>query len=159
MMSRPMTVAVVTVMVVSFVVVGVVGVVAGTGGGGARGSDPVGSLEEVRGRWVPVDDTGAPAPVIATMSLTFADGLVLVETGCNNGRSAAVVLDSRLVIDALATTRKACPPPLGPQEAWVLDMASDSPQMELFGPTLSLRWGVGGEFRLLLRQSEDTPAV
>lgn len=155
MMSRPMTVAVVVVTVASLAVVGLV---AGTGGGGgnANGSVPVGTLDDVSGRWAPVNDLAAPAPVTGAMSLTFADGYVFVETGCNTGRGGAQVLDSRLVVRDLATTRKACPPPLGEQEAWVIDMLTNSPRMELSGPTLSLLWGEGEEFSLSLEQVTDT---
>ncbi len=157
MMSRPMTVAVVAITVASLAVVGLV---AGTAGGGAAGgATPVSNLADITGRWVPVDDTGAPAPVAGTMSLTFADGFVLVETGCNTGRGGASVEDSRLVVEELATTRKACVPPLGEQEAWVLDMVTNSPRMELAGPTLSLYWGEGEDYRLSLALTSTGPSI
>lgn len=108
MMSRPMTVVVVAVMVASLAVVGLV---TGTGGSrdNANGSIPVGDLGDISGRWVAGNDVGAPSPVTGVMSLTFADGSVLVETGCNTGRGGAFVVDSRLVVEEIATTRKACP--------------------------------------------------
>ncbi|MEO7422305.1 MAG: META domain-containing protein [Ornithinibacter sp.] len=153
-----MTVAVVAVAVASLAVAGLL-----TGTGGARdnanGSIPVGSLGDLSGRWVAANDVGAPAPVVGEVSLTFSDGFVLVRTGCNTGRARASVVDSRLVLEELATTRKACPSPLAEQEAWVVDMVTNSPRLELSGPYLSLHWGTNEEFWITLEQVEDAPTT
>lgn len=158
MMSRPMTVAVVAVMVVSIAFVGLL-----TGTGGARedadGPVPVGSLDDISGTWVSGEDVGAPAPVVGSLRLTFADGFVLVDTGCNTGRAAASVLDSHLVVEQVATTRMACPPPLAEQEAWVLEMVTNSPRMELSGPNLSLHWGTGEELWITMERVQDAPTT
>ncbi|MEO5608519.1 MAG: META domain-containing protein [Ornithinibacter sp.] len=158
MRRRPMTLAVVAVTVTSLAVVGVL-----TGTGGARenanGSIPVGSLGDINGSWVAGNDFGAPAPVVGTVSLTIADGFVLVETGCNTGRARASVVDSRLVLEELATTRKSCPPPLAEQETWVVEMVTNSPRLELSGPYLSLHWGTNEEFWITLDQVEDAPTT
>ncbi len=158
MMGRPATIAVVAVTVASLTVVGLLGSI-GAGGDTTNGSTPVRALDDVAGRWAPVNDVGAPAAVIGPMSLTFSDGYVLVETGCNTGRGGASVSDSRLVVEALATTRKACLPALAGQEAWVLDMLTNGPRMELSGPTLSLHWGADEEFWIALERNDGAPVV
>jgi len=156
-MGRPATIAVVAVTVASLTVVGLLGSVGG--GGTASGPTPVAGLDDVAGRWAPVDDSRAPAPVVGSMSLTFSEGFVLVETGCNTGRGGASVSGSRLLVEALATTRKACPPPLAEQEAWVLDMLTNGPRMELSGPTLTLHWGVDEEFWISLETTDVASLV
>jgi heat shock protein HslJ len=129
-------------------VVALVGTVAvatalvGDGGDGtANGSVPVGGLAELSGSWLAVNDTTAPAPLRATVRLTFGDGRVVAETGCNTARGPVAVEESVLVADALATTRMACEPPLLAQEQWVVDMLTSRPRLELSGPYLALHWG------------------
>lgn len=153
-----MTIAVVAVTVAS---IALVGLLTGTGGArdNANGSTPVASLDDISGTWASGQDFGAPAPIVGSLRLMFADGFVLVETGCNTGRAAASVVDSHLVVDELATTRMACPPPLAEQEVWVLEMVTNSPRLELSGPYLSLHWGEGEEFWITVEQVEGAKTV
>ena len=130
---------VVTTVAVAVAVVTVLG--ARTGGDNANGSVPVGSLTEIAGTWNAVNDTGAPAKLGAPVRLLVAEGGMFVDTGCNTGRGLADVQGSRLVVGALATTKRACPPPLGAQEHWVREMLTTQPRLERSGPMLALHWG------------------
>ncbi|HET7762754.1 MAG TPA: META domain-containing protein [Phycicoccus sp.] len=118
------------------------------GGDTANGSVPVGSLAEVAGTWTAVNATGAPAELVAPVQVVVADGGLFVTTGCNTGRGPAHVEESRLVIDVLATTKRACPSPLDEQERWVLEMLGSRPRLERSGPMVALHWGEGERYWL-----------
>jgi heat shock protein HslJ len=139
---------VITVVAVVIAAVAVVGVL------GARdpadGSVPVASLAEVTGTWQAVDDVGAPATLVATVTLDVVTEGLFVRTGCNSGRAPAHVEDSHLVLDVddLATTRKLCEPTLMAQEQWVLDMLRSRPRLARSGPTVSLLWGENERYSL-----------
>lgn len=75
-------------------------------------------------RWVVESLVSAGAvssvPVAVTAVLTFSDGKVDVESGCNRGRGSAEVADATITFGPIATTRMACPAPAMGVEAAVL---------------------------------------
>jgi heat shock protein HslJ len=136
------------------VAAGALVLVLGSTSSGAGAPTPVTSLEEVTGTWEATESTDAPAELAAPVRLTFAEGGVFVETGCNTGRGAATVEAGLLVAGPFATTRKACVPPLDTQEQWVLVMLESTPRMGLAGTSeLTLTWGEG--YALLLTRVAD----
>ncbi len=130
-------------------------VVGGGGDGSTNGSRTVGSVEDLAGRWVAVNTAGAPAPVVPrTLSFTVDGDRLTVQPGCNSGGGRVVVEDSRLVVpDGRAVTEMAClDADRMAQEAWVLEMLSSRPRLELSGPYLFLHWGDGERWWLGMEQ-------
>ncbi len=128
---------------------GAVVLVLGSTPSGAESPTPVASLEEVTGTWEAAAGPDAPAELAEPVRLTFGDGGVFVETGCNTGRGAATVTDGALVIRTLATTRRACGAPLDAQEVWVLAMLEAGPGISSAGPDeVVLTWGDDDELVL-----------
>jgi heat shock protein HslJ len=112
------------------------------------GAEPVASLAEVAGTWEALDASDAPAALVAPVVLQVAEPGIYVRIGCNTGRGPAHVDGSRLVVDAFATTRRACAPPVDAQEQWVLQMLDSAPRLERSGTSLSLVWGAEESYRL-----------
>lgn len=108
----------------------------------ANGSVAVTSLRSIAGEYVSVNDSGAPAIVIAgvPVRLTVDSGRVLAHAGCNSMQGDARVVDGRLVVPALAVTEIACPTDVAAQEQWVMTMLTSRPRLERSGPYLSLLW-------------------
>lgn len=157
-MSRTTTFVVVGAAVALVAAGAVAASVAGSAGdGSATGSVPVTGVDELSGRWVAVNDGSAPAPVIGTVALTFQDGRVLVETGCNSARGPVAVEGGLLVSEDLVSTRMACEPALMAQEQWLVQMVSSRPRLEVSGPMLALHWGESERWWLGLEQAGPTP--
>ena len=116
---------------------------------------PVESASELDGVWTVTDAASAPAPVVGTVRLTFEDGNVVAETGCNTANGPYSVEDSTLVADQLASTRMACEETFMTQEQWILEMLSDTPRLAMTGPQLSLHWGADETYSLGLEQEDD----
>ncbi|MEO5609152.1 MAG: META domain-containing protein [Ornithinibacter sp.] len=99
-----------------------------------------------------------PRPAVPPQDLNGCRGHgFVVETGCDTGLAEASVVDGRLVVEPLATTHKACSSPLDEQEMWVIYIVTNSPRMDLSGPTLSLHWGIDEQYWLSLEQSVRAP--
>ena len=146
--------------VVAAVAVGVV-VASTVGGGGsdnANGSVPVDDVGQLDGSWTAVNSVGAPKEVVGDVRLRFADGRLVVETGCNAGQGAVRVEDSRLVAGPMMSTKMGCEPALMEQEAWLFAMVAASPRVELSGPYLYVQWAADGTDHWLgLEQDTPTP--
>lgn len=108
-------------------------------------------LDDLTGTWVTIAGPLAPAEVLGTVGMTFADGRVFVATGCNTARGGVTVEDGRLVADHLASTRMICEPGLMAQEDWLVEMLASRPRLERAGSELTLLWGEGERWRLVLR--------
>lgn len=119
----------------------------GTGAGGAASA--VTSLEELTGTWTATEDSTVPSPMVAgtPVGLTFEDGKVLAETGCNNLFGAASVRDGTLDVEGAAGTLMGCPPERMAQEDWVREMLAAAPTIALDGDVLVLTWS-GNTLRL-----------
>jgi heat shock protein HslJ len=120
--------------------------------GGGDDAVALTSLEEAEGTWEADDASAAPAGLVAPVRVVVEKGGLFVETGCNTGRGPAHVEDGRLVVDALATTRRACVPPLDAQERWVLEMLQSGPLVTREGAALVLTWGETEIHRLGFRR-------
>jgi heat shock protein HslJ len=154
---RAMTVVAAAVAVLT---IGVLVLVLGSSTPEEGAPDPVASLDAVIGTWEASAGPDAPAEPVAPVRLTFAEGGMFFETGCNTGRGSATVEDGRLVGGPFATTRKACVPPLDEQEAWVLEMLAAAPQLGLVGTNeLTLSWGDGYQlvFTRVADSGSDSP--
>lgn len=158
--------AVVAAVVTALLVVGVVGTMAlvhaRPGSDDANGSVPVRSLDDLRGRWVAVNDEGAPRRVVDTVELAVDGDRIVVHTGCNTASGTVVVEGSHLYVEGagLAVTEMACPDPdLTAQEAWVLRMVHAEPRLELSGPFLALSWSDEADtHRWLGVERQDDPS-
>lgn len=143
------------------VVVLVVGLVAammsirsGLDADNANGSVPVDSLDDLQGRFVSINDVGAPARTVVPVEIEVDGSSMTVRTGCNGGSSVVDVDESRLVLegDGLMSTLMACETPLMDQERWVVEMLTSTPRLDRSGPSLFLTWGEGDRYWLGLEE-------
>lgn len=130
----------------------------GAGSSNANGSVEVGSVEDLRGRWTAVNDSGTPMGLTAPVELDVDGDRLSVRTGCNTGQGRVGVDDSHLVVDGegLAVTEMGCLDDLARQESWVLDMIGSEPRLELSGPYLGVHWGSGERYWLGFER-QDSP--
>jgi heat shock protein HslJ len=72
--------------------------------------------------------------------LSFTDGVVVIEAGCNTQRGDYEVTDGVLVVDleAMASTMMACDEPLMAQDETVAGLVTSGPAVELDGAELVL---------------------
>jgi len=71
-------------------------------------------------------------------SLTFADGTVNVNAGCNTGSGGVVITDTTITFEPIATTRMACEDDLMALEASVLAVLDGDVDYEIHGDSLLL---------------------
>lgn len=83
---------------------------------------------EVTG-WVPVTGT--------TIQLTFEDGRVAGQAGCNTLTGGATWTDQALVLEGpMASTMMACERGLEAQDQWLVELLESDPRLSLDGETL-----------------------
>ncbi|MGA8047151.1 MAG: META domain-containing protein [Dermatophilaceae bacterium] len=83
---------------------------------------------EVTG-WVPVTGT--------TIELTFEDGRVSGQAGCNTVTGGATWTDSQLLLEGpMASTMMACDRGLEAQDQWLIELLESDPRLSLDGGTL-----------------------
>ena len=83
---------------------------------------------EVTG-WVPITGT--------TIQLTFEDGRVSGQAGCNTLTGGATWDDQTLVLDGpMASTMMACERGLEAQDQWLIELLESEPRLSLDGETL-----------------------
>ena len=83
---------------------------------------------EVSG-WVPVTGT--------TIELTFEDGRVAAQAGCNTLTGGATWTDQQLLLEGpMASTMMACERGLEAQDQWLLSLLESDPRLSLDGGTL-----------------------
>jgi heat shock protein HslJ len=75
--------------------------------------------------------------------ISFADGLVVVEAGCNSQRGDYDVDDGVLAVGELAMTMMACDEPLMTQDSLLATILAAGPTVELDGEALVLRNDTG----------------
>jgi heat shock protein HslJ len=105
------------------------------------------------GNWVLVTSTFIGAgriPGVARATLAFKDGRVSAFSGCNNASAAARLVDDWLEVEAVATTRRACPEPLGSFESRFFKLLGARPVFLVDGDTLTL---VSGSQNARLRRA------
>lgn len=81
--------------------------------------------------------SSVPAGVESTVEFA-ADGGVVAFLGCNGGRGSYSVRGNHLVIEPLATTKKACPPPASDVESSVASLLQGKVAYSIDGNTLIL---------------------
>ncbi|ATL68493.1 META domain-containing protein [Nocardia terpenica] len=81
---------------------------------------------------------GPPIPGGGPLTLTFADGRVSAEAGCN-ASSGPVTFDGPVLrVTGLATTMMACPGDRGGADGWQVGLLQSAPVWKLNGDTLTL---------------------
>jgi heat shock protein HslJ len=85
-----------------------------------------------------VDGQARPAAAGTQLTLSFADGNVSADFGCNTGSGPYRVEDGALVVERLSTTRKACAGELGDQDGFMNELLASSPAVQLDGDQLTL---------------------
>jgi heat shock protein HslJ len=114
---------------------------------GACGDDPdpvePAALE---GIWSDADVEGYE--LAGTLTMSFEDGRVGVQGGCNNLMGPYELDGDQLTAGPLASTMMACPDPLMAQDEWIAELLSDGIGVEVDGTTLTLS---SGEVTITLR--------
>lgn len=114
--------------------------------GGCGGTDSV-SAQDLNGTtWVTTTVTRAgtesPAANGSTITVTFENGRISVNAGCNTMSAGVTVEDDVLVLDgAMASTQMACDTELMNQDAWLSQFLSSKPEVTVDGSTMTLTSG------------------
>lgn len=93
-------------------------------------------------------DAVSSIPAGVTAALTFSDGRVDVEAGCNQGGGPVEVTDASLAFGSIGLTKTACEPPAMAVEAAVIAVLSGGVAYAIEAGTLTLAAGGAG---LILR--------
>ena len=105
------------------------------------------------GNWELVTSTFIGAgriPGVPRATLAFKDGRMSAFSGCNSAGAAARLVDDWLEVEAMATTRRACPEPLGSFEGRFFKLLGARPVFLVDGDTLTL---VAGSQNARLRRA------
>jgi heat shock protein HslJ len=86
---------------------------------------------------------GYPLVEGTVIRLSFADGALSANAGCNTIFGGYQVDEDRLVLSELGTTEMACEPELMAQDRWLTDILNLEPRIALDNDTLTMR-GAGG---------------
>jgi heat shock protein HslJ len=98
---------------------------------------------------------GAPAVETAISTLTFTDGTITGNTGCNGFSTTYEETGSSMVIDpAIAATLMACDPPVMTQEASLFEAFANTAKFEISGSELQLMDDAGGTLARYSSESE-----
>jgi heat shock protein HslJ len=89
-------------------------------------------------------------PGVPRATLAFKDGRMSAFSGCNRASAAARLLDDWLEVEAMATTRRGCPEPLGSFETRFFKLLGARPVFLVDGDTLTL---VAGSQNARLRRA------
>jgi heat shock protein HslJ len=90
-----------------------------------------------------------------TLSLTFEDGGLSANAGCNTLFGGYTIVDGELRAGTLAQTEMACEPPLMDQDQWITDFLTGQPAVALDGDTLTLTGADGTVLTMLDREVAD----
>lgn len=94
------------------------------------------------GRWEMVDSSflePGRLPGIARATLQIANGRIAVFSGCNSGTGAVASVDGRMVVsETMASTRRACPEPIGGFEGRYFKLLRSRPYFRTEGNMLIL---------------------
>jgi heat shock protein HslJ len=117
------------------------GTTGGSDGGTTGGSDG-GNPPDVDGReFVSTEVEGHQLVEGSTIRLTFQDGNVSANAGCNTMSGGYTFEGDVLRVELLATTEMACPDPLMDQDAFVSGLLTSGPTVTVDGDTLTLTSG------------------
>jgi heat shock protein HslJ len=115
-----------------------------------------GSLDLDGREFVSTDVEGYPLVDGTTIRLTFTDGSLGINAGCNSISGGYSVEGTTLRVDMLATTEMACEPELMAQDRWITDIVQLEPQLALDGDTLTIT-GAGGAVITLVDRTVADP--
>jgi heat shock protein HslJ len=93
-------------------------------------------------------------PGIQRATLLIRDGRISAFSGCNTGVGAVSASGGKLVVAAMASTRRACLNPTGDFENRYFKLLQAQPSIRIEGDTLSL---VAGEDSLRFRRGVEKP--
>jgi len=89
-------------------------------------------------------------PGVPRATLEFKAGTMAAFSGCNRASAAARLVDDWLEVEAMATTRRGCPEPLGSFESRYFKLLGARPVFRVDGDTLTL---VAGSQNARLRRA------
>lgn len=120
-------------------------VLAGCGDDDGDGDTAVGAgsgvtAEDLDGRtFTSTDVTGRDLVTGSEITISFTDGTIGVEAGCNSMSGSYAIDDGELEVGTLAQTMMACDDDLMDQDEWLAAFLEDDPDVALDGDTLTLR--------------------
>ncbi|MEV6769116.1 META domain-containing protein [Nocardia sp. NPDC051030] len=82
---------------------------------------------------------GKPIPGGGPLTLTFQDGRITANAGCNTASGPVTLNGDVLKTDELATTLMGCPGDLADADGWANGLLRSLPTWKLDGPTLTLK--------------------
>ena len=89
-------------------------------------------------------DVASSLPQAATASLTFADGRVDVETGCNSGGGKIVIASGTIAFEPIVLTKRGCAPEVMSLEQAVIAALTGTASYSIEGNSLTLMAGANG---------------
>lgn len=125
-----------------------------SGGGDAESADLEGRTFTTQA--VVIDGTESPAADGGTISLTFSDGSISINAGCNTLFGDATWTDGTILVPAgaLASTMMACSEPLMAQDQLLATFFSSNPTWSLTGDTLTIESAAtSGISQIVLKES------
>ncbi|MBX3652332.1 MAG: META domain-containing protein [Burkholderiales bacterium] len=96
------------------------------------------------GRWELTTSSfidGGRMPGLPRATLEMGKGRISAFSGCNSGSGSVESVDGRMTVSPLATTRRACPEPLGAFEGRYFKLLAGRPYFRLEGEQLILSAG------------------
>lgn len=125
-------------------------------GGSEPGATEPAPADDLAGRTflaTEVTEDGAPRPLVdgTELRLSFADGQVGVQAGCNQLSGAYRLDGDVLTVEALGGTEMGCDPDRMDQDAWIAEVLAQPLTVALDGDTLTLSGG-GTVIRLTDRE-------
>lgn len=107
------------------------------------GCSAVGGQLSVDGRQflsVPVADNNAPPPLVpgTTIRISFTNGSLSVQAGCNTMGGAYRIDGGKLIVDGAGMTEMACDEPRMAQDDWLFAFIGSRPDIRLSGSDLVL---------------------
>lgn len=107
---------------------------------------PAGDAPDLAGRTflsTGVTDDGAPHDLVegSRIRLTFEDGRLSAQAGCNTMSGGYEIDGDVLVVEGLATTEMGCPDDLAEQDTWLSGVLTGRPSIAVDGEDLTLTFG------------------
>lgn len=96
-------------------------------------------------------------PGVPRATLQIRDGRIAAFSGCNTGTGTVSSVDGKMAVPALATTRRACPEPLGSFEGRYFKLLHDGPYFRTERDMLIL--AAGDDSARFRRIAEKIPAA
>lgn len=109
------------------------------GCGDDDGAEPLADLDGQS--FVVATAEGVAVVDVAPLTLSFEDGVLVVQGGCNSMRGGYRIVDGVLELETLAATMRACEDQLMVQDAEVSLFLSERPTLEVNGDEMRLESG------------------